>query len=111
MDQERFEKALHFMKDSASKYAEAKATSEYLKEFRKSKKAMLINQAEIDGRKTQQERESYAYSHQEYLDLLEGLRVSICECERLRLLVKAAELQIESWRMSEMREMAEMKLR
>ena len=70
------EKELHFLKVNAEKYAEAKGMAEYLKEFRKAKKAMLINEAELKGRKTQQERESYAYSHSEYIELLEGLKVA-----------------------------------
>lgn len=105
------EKELHFLKVNAEKYAEAKGMAEYLKEFRKSKKAILINEAELKGRKTQQERESYAYSHSEYIELLEGLKVAVIESERLRLLVKAAELQIEHKKTMTMKEMAEMKLR
>ena len=105
------EKELHFLKVNAEKYAEAKGMAEYLKEFRKSKKAILINEAELKGRKTQQERESYAYSHSEYIELLEGLKVAVIESERLRLLVKTAELQIEHKKTMAMKEMAEMRLR
>lgn len=105
------ERALHYLKLNADAYADAKAQAEYFKEFRKSKKAMLINEAERTGRKTQQERESYAYSHHEYIELLEGLKAAIHEAERLRLMVKAATLQIEVWKTKEMSRMAEMKLR
>jgi hypothetical protein len=105
------EKALHYLKTVASDYAKHKAQCEYLKEFRKSKKAMLINEAEKNGLKTAQERESYAYSHNEYLTLLDGLKVAIEESERLRIMVKTAELQIEVWRSQNSRATAEMKLR
>lgn len=105
------EKALHYLKTVAAEYAKHKAQCEYLKEFRKSKKAMLINEAERNGLKTGQERESYAYSHKEYTELLGGLKVAIEESERLRIMVKTAELQIEIWRSQNSRQVAEMKLR
>lgn len=105
------EKALHYLKTTAAEYSKHKAQCEYLKEFRKSKKAMLINEAERKGLKTGQERESYAYSHDEYIKLLDGLKVAIEESERLRIMVKTAELQIEIWRSQNSRATAEMKLR
>lgn len=77
-------KALDYIRDHARPLAEAKAKSVYLKEFRKSKKAMLVNQA--TG--TVQERDAFAYSHTEYLALLEGYR-------------EAVELEIyETWMMT-----------
>ncbi|MCP4343603.1 MAG: hypothetical protein GY898_17265, partial [Proteobacteria bacterium] len=42
---------------AVSAFAGAKANTEYLREFRKSKKAILIGQAEREGLKTGQERE------------------------------------------------------
>ena len=105
------EKAFHYLKTIAGEYAKHRAQSEYLKEFRKSKKAILIVQAEQEGLKTGQERESYAYSHAEYIELLEGLRVATEKAEKYRILVKTAELQIEVWRSQNSRSVAEMKLR
>ena len=105
------EKELHYLKEIAGEYAAQKAHAEYLKEFRKSKKAMLINEAAKQGLKTAQERESYAYSHEEYLYVLDGLKVATEESERLRIMVKTCELQIDSKKTNEMRAMAEMKLR
>lgn len=105
------EKALHYLKITAEEYSKNKAECEYLKEFRKSKKAILINEAERKGLKTAQERESYAYAHDEYIELLNGLKVAIGEAERLRIMVKTAELQIEIWRSQNSRATAEMRLR
>jgi len=105
------EKALHYLKTTADKYAEHKAHAEYLKEFRKSQKAILINEAEKKGVKTAQERESYAYAHEDYIRLLDGLKVAIEESEKLRIMVKTAELQIEVWRSQNSRETAEIRLR
>ena len=105
------ERAFHYLKTTAATYAKFKADAEYLKEFRKSKKAILIVEAEQNGLKTGQERESYAYSHADYLELLNGLRVATEEAEKYRILVKTAELQIEVWRSQNSRSVAEMKLR
>jgi len=105
------EKELHYLRENAKEYAAQRAHMEYLKEFRKSKKAMLINEAAKAGLKTAQERESYAYSHEEYLCLLDGLKIATEEAERLRIMIKGCELSIEAKKTAEMREMAEMKLR
>ena len=105
------EETLEFIRAKAKEHAEAMANREYLKEFRKSKKAILIVEAEQSGLKTGQERESYAYSHTDYLELLNGLRVATEEAEKYRILVKTAELQIEVWRSQNSRSVAEMKLR
>lgn len=101
------EKTLVFIRNKAKEHAEALSQKEHLKEFRKSKKAMLINEAESKGVKGQQARESYAYAHPEYIELLEGLRVAIeRECE-LRHLIKASELRIDVWRSQNARQKAE----
>ena len=105
------ERALHYLKTVAAEYAKQKAHVVYLTEFRKSKKAILIREAERNGLKTGQERESYAYSHEEYLTLLDGLKVATEESERLRIMVKTAEMQIDVWRSQNARAVAEMKLR
>lgn len=111
MGDQELERALHFLKIKSDEYAKARAQAEYLREFRKSKKALLINEAELKGRKTQQERESYAYSHDEYIEVLEGIKAAQEVSEKLRLMVKAAELQIDIWKTNQMKIMAEMKLR
>lgn len=92
------EKAINFYRDTSDDYAEALAQREYLKEFRKSKKAMLMNQAESKGITAANKQEVYAYSHKEYIELIEGLKVAIYEEARLRHLTTAAKLKIEVWR-------------
>ena len=101
------EVTLNFIRDKAKEHAVALSNREHLKEFRKSKKAILINEAEQKGVKGQQARESYAYAHGDYIKLLDGLRVAIeRECE-LRHLIKASELRIEVWRSQNARQKAE----
>ena len=88
--------ALNYIRDKAPEHGEAKATRRYLEEFRKSKKAILYSQ--FEGKGTIQDREAFAYSHQEYLDLLAGLRVAIELEETLRYRIEAAKLKVEVWK-------------
>ena len=79
----------------AKTYAKAKSERAYLEQFRKSKKALLFSSAP-DG--TVQAKESYAYSHPEYIQLLEGLRDAIAIEEEAKFRLRAFELRIEIWR-------------
>lgn len=94
---EQVERALNFIRAKADELAKAKADRVYLEEFRKSKKAMLIQEAS-DKLKTAQERESYAYAHPEYLQLLEALKEAVAKETKLQFLIKASELKFEQWR-------------
>jgi len=70
----------------------------YLTEYRKSKKVILMNQAQAEGIKTGQERESYAYAHDDYLALLIGLKEATEKSEELRYRMKIAEERVGIWR-------------
>jgi hypothetical protein len=88
-------KALDFIRDNANAYAEAKANVIYMTEYRKTQKALLMNQSDA---KTESAKESYAYAHPNYLTHLDALRQAVVEAERLRWLMIAAEAKIEVWR-------------
>tara|TARA_R110002033_G_scaffold165445_3_gene203364 strand:+ start:626 stop:958 length:333 start_codon:yes stop_codon:yes gene_type:complete len=92
------EQLINEWRKSVSDYAKAKANAEYLREFRKSKKAILIGKAAEEGLKTGQERESFAYAHKEYTDLLSGLREAIEQSEELRWRMTIAQERIGIWR-------------
>ena len=98
------ETAINYIRDHAKQYAAAKATRIYLSEFRKSQKAILIQKAPSG---TVSERESFAYAHPDYLALLDGLRVAVEEEERLRYILKAAELKFSAWQTNEATKRAE----
>lgn len=97
MTESKTENAINWIRDHASEYAKAKSDRVYLEQFRKSKKAMLIQSAP-DAHKTAQAKESYAYSHAEYIEILEALRLAVEREERLRFMIRAAELKFEQWR-------------
>ena len=95
INEEHVEKALAFMRDNAEELAKAKAARIYLEQFRKSQKAILYTKA---PQGTIPERESWAYSQPEYLEVLEGLQAAVENEERLKWLMTAAELKVEVWR-------------
>ncbi|AUR98128.1 hypothetical protein NVP1247A_54 [Vibrio phage 1.247.A._10N.261.54.E12] len=108
---ESIERSLHFINKQAEEFARAKSQRVYLEEFRKVQKAILMNEAEQEGRKTGQERESYAYSHPEYKKLLGGLREAIEIEESLRWKLLSARENIDVQKQKNMMSMSEAKLR
>ena len=95
---DQIEKLIHEWRLGVDEYAKANAEKNYLTEFRKSKKAILMAKAQEQGVKTGQERATYAYSHPEYLELLIGLREATEKSEGLRYRMKIAEERIGIWR-------------
>jgi len=94
------EKTLSFIRKNARDYAVAKSDRVYLEQFRKSKKALLMVEAEQKGIKTGQERESYAYSHEDYIQLLMALQIAVEKEEYLKLMIAGCHAKIELWRTS-----------
>ena len=88
-------KAVDFLLSNASKYARAKAERIHIEEFRKSKKALLMGQC---VEKAVNAREQYAYSHPEYIALLDGLKAAVEVEESLRWAQIATQLRVEIWR-------------
>lgn len=95
------EKLFHGWRNAVKDAAKAKADVIYLTEFRKSKKAILMQEAELNGHKTGQERESYAYAHPEYLELLDGLRIAVETHENLKNRMLIAQERIGVYRTHE----------
>lgn len=89
------DKAVDYIIANAGKFAAAKAQRVYLEEFRKSKKALLMAQSTA---KSAVEREQYAYSHEDYLALLGGLKAAVEVEEKLRWDLVAAQARVEIWR-------------
>lgn len=109
MSEEYLEKALDYIRDNAEKYAQAKAQRVYLMEFRKSKKAMLMREAELEGHKTAAAQEREAYANHEYVELLNGLKIAVEDEENYRYMMKAAEMKVDVWRTKESTKRQEMR--
>lgn len=91
-------KAIDFLLKNAEKYAQAKAQRIYLEEFRKSKKALLMNES---NEKAANAREQFAYSHPDYIGVLDGLKSAVETEEMLKWHQIAAQLRVEVWRSQE----------
>lgn len=89
------EKALDFLRDSAQTASQARAERIYMEEYRKSLKAMLM-QEHNDLPVSAQEREAYADAR--YLQHLDALREAVALDEKNRFLRAAADAKIEAWR-------------
>jgi hypothetical protein len=90
--------AVDFIIEHAPKIAQAKAERVYLEEFRKSKKAVLM-QVHNDKPIGAQEREAYA--HPEYIGLLAALQVAVEREENLKWMMTAAQTRVDVWRSQE----------
>ena len=97
------------LREIAGKFAKAYANREHLDEFKKSKLAILMKQAERDGFSTSAAQEREARAHPEYLSLLDGLRAAVEASELLRWELKIAEIGSEIWRTQQANVRAERK--
>ena len=100
----------------SKQYSEAEATRQYLMEFRKSKKAILMAQAEREAQQDQTaiplaKQERYAYAHPEYLELLVGLKVAIERAVYLKQQLLHITMRFEQWRSKAATDRAEMNYR
>jgi hypothetical protein len=99
-------KAIQYIIDTAEPYSKAKATRIYLEGFLKSRKAQLMSQA---GTEVLGKQETYAYAHQDYIEILEGIRQAVETEEKYRWLMSAAQARIECWRTEQYSARLEMK--
>jgi hypothetical protein len=103
-------RALDFIRDQAPAYAKAKAERVYLEEFRKTKKAILMQDAQNRGHNTTAAQEREAYADRRYSELLDGLKAAVEAEETLRWRIVAAQARIETWRTLESTRRAEAKV-
>lgn len=95
MEQRDPNKAIDYMLSNSKKYAKAKAERIYLEEYRKSLKALLMKSS-TENAIGAQEREAYA--HEDYRQLLEGIRDAVEIEEKLRWDLVAAQAAVEVWK-------------
>ncbi len=96
ISEDSIEKAVNWLAQTAVEAAQARATREYLSEYRKSLKAALMREHDAPGMTlAAQEREAYA--DERYMKHLEAMRIAIEADERLRWLQAAAEAKVSAW--------------
>jgi hypothetical protein len=106
---ERIETRLVELRQMATEFAAAYATRVHLDEMKKSKLAILMKHAEVEGHKTTAAQEREARAHADYLALLDGLRVATEESERLRWQLEVAKLGVAVWQTQQANERLERK--
>jgi len=90
--------AVEYIIKTAPIYAKAKAERVYIEHFRKSKKALLMKDAEVAGVKTSAAQETIAYADPAYQELLIALRDATYNEEKARWKLVAAQAEVEIWR-------------
>jgi len=91
-------------------YSTTKAHQGYLEDFKKSKIAMLMKQAQAEGINTASGQEREAHAHEEYVTLLKNIQTATENESKERFLLRSLELEIEIWRTQQANERAERKL-
>jgi len=91
-------KAVDFLLKNSGLFAKAKSERVYLEEFRKSKKALLMQEAFMAGVETMAAQERDAYARTEYQELLKGLKEAVEVEEKLKFQLIGAQLRVDIWR-------------
>ena len=104
---DEMERALDYIRDKAEEFGEAAGNRTYLEDFSKALKARLMaNHLYLCVQKGEKEpsiaaQERYAYSHSEYIKHLEAIQIAVAEHEKLRFMMKAAEVKVMVWQCQE----------
>ena len=98
--------AIEYIFKHGKGYAKAKAERVYIEEYRKSLKAILMKRS-LETAVNAQERD--AYSNDEYVALLAGLRAAVETEEEIRWGLVAAQARIDVWRSQEASARTEMR--
>lgn len=88
-------KAVDFIYTTAPLFAKAQSEHDYLCEYRKTKKATLMLSSDESSAVM---REAAAYADAEYLQVLEGIKVSGEQAITLKWQLEAAKLRVEIYR-------------
>ena len=91
-------KAIEYIIENASKFAQAKADRIYLENFLKVKKAEIITKS---NESSVARAENYALAHPDYKQLLDGLKVAVMQEEHIKWWLEAARLRVEVYRTQE----------
>ena len=94
ISQKDIEKALDFLRDSATEAAQNRANRVYVEDYLRVVKANIMA-SHADKPVNAQERE--AYIHLDYLSHLEAIKEAVYEDEKLRFLIDAAKAKISAW--------------
>ena len=92
---DQVEAALDYLRDTATKAAQARANRAYVEEYRKVIKGQIMREYPTDAIGTQ---EAKAYADPRYKQHLEAIKEAVEADERYRFLREGASARIEAWR-------------
>lgn len=104
---DKAEARLAELRQMSEEFATAYSERMYLEEFKKSKLAILMKDAEARGFTSAAAQEREARAHEEYLDLLVDLRTATENSERLRWHLEVAKLGVAVWQTENANQRAE----
>jgi 16S rRNA G966 N2-methylase RsmD len=90
------DKAVDYLRDHAGDYAVAEAQLVYMTELRKTVKAQLMKDFELQGHKTTAAQEREAYADPKYVQHLLALQQAVEQREKAKWLMVAAQARIEA---------------
>lgn len=100
-------KAIEYIQKHADIYANAKSNRIKIESYLKYLKATLMNRCEASSLGA---KETYAYSHPEYLEQINGLKQAVNDEEYMKYMLEAARMKVEVWKTQEYTKRVEMKL-
>src|SRR5512139_1660187 len=95
LSDDEIERALDYLRDTATKAAQARAERAYVEQWLRALRSTLLLSA--PGTSIA-EREAYAFAHHDYGTALQALRAAVENDEKFRFLREAASARIEAWR-------------
>lgn len=90
------DKAVDFLRDHAGDFAVSEAQLVYMTELRKTVKAQLMKDYEVQGHKTTAAQEREAYADPRYVQHLLALQQAVEQRERAKWMMIAAQARIEA---------------
>lgn len=110
LSDEQIERRLHELRQMVDQFAKAYAERTYIEEFRKSKLAILMKEAETLGHTSAAAQEREARAHPAYVELLSNLKTAVEESERIRWNLELARLGVSLYQTQQANQRAERKL-
>lgn len=110
LSDEQIERRLQELRTMADQFAKSYSERTYIEEFRKSKLAMLMKEAESLGHSSAAAQEREARANPAYVELLGNLRTAVEESERIRWHLELAKLGVSLYQTQQANQRAERKL-
>src|SRR5690349_5124905 len=95
IDEKEVERAVWWLAQSAPQIAQARAEMVFADEYRKSLKAILMSESNLEANNA---KETWAYAHPKYVEHLQEVKRTVLNYEKMRAMREAATMKIEAWR-------------